>query len=142
MSVHDDSFVVDCCFRGFYWRLVILLLIYLVTPWYFGKKWLWRVFILIVFGLKLKNYNWSSDDYIAVSSNLEEKMLGKEESRKLLTLLNAGEQLPFDDIIVNFNSSFPRSRVYGVCSSLAILLADAELPSQASYFWMSKLFVL
>lgn len=141
MSVRDDSFVVDCCFRDFYWRLVILLLIYLVTPWYFGKKWLWRVFILIFF-LKLKKYNWSSDDYIAVSSNLEEKMLGKEESRKLLTLLNAGEQLPFDDIIVNFNSSFPRSRVYGVCSSLAILLADAELPSQASYFWMSKLFVL
>lgn len=96
-------------------------------------------FFVFLFGLKLLKYNFSSD-YIVLSFTLEEKMLGKEESRKLLTLLNEGDQLPFDDIIVNFTSSFPRSRVYAVCSSLAILLSEAELPSKASSFWMSKLF--
>lgn len=57
-------------------------------------------------------------------------MLGKEESHKLLTLLNAGDQRPFDDIIVDFTSCFPRSRLYAACSSLAILLWDSVLPSQ------------
>ncbi|CAN4105517.1 unnamed protein product [Withania somnifera] len=53
-------------------------------------------------------------------------MLGKEESNTLLTLLKAGDDRPFDEIVADFVSSFPPHRQFFACVSLALIL-DAKL---------------
>uniref|UniRef100_A0A5B6YV52 CCR4-NOT transcription complex subunit 11 n=1 Tax=Davidia involucrata TaxID=16924 RepID=A0A5B6YV52_DAVIN len=54
-------------------------------------------------------------------------MIGIEESKTLFSLLNAGEQRPFDEIMIDFNSKFPRALHFGLCSSLAILLEEKKM---------------
>nr|GMD20450.1 CCR4-NOT transcription complex subunit 11 [Ipomoea batatas] len=51
-------------------------------------------------------------------------MLGKEESGKLLALLNAGEdqQRPLEEIVADFKSKFPPSSHFNACVSLALIL--------------------
>ncbi|KAK3010071.1 hypothetical protein RJ639_011132 [Escallonia herrerae] len=51
-------------------------------------------------------------------------MISKEESSKLYTLLNAGDQRPFDEIVNDFTSAFPSSLHFRLCFALSTLLED------------------
>ncbi|PHT48055.1 hypothetical protein CQW23_12263 [Capsicum baccatum] len=62
---------------------------------------------------------------------VREKMLGKEESNTLLTLLKAGDHRPFDEIVADFISSFRPHRQFYACISLALILDEKLLePAQ------------
>ncbi|PHU17515.1 hypothetical protein BC332_13210 [Capsicum chinense] len=62
---------------------------------------------------------------------VREKMLGKEESNTLLTLLKAGDHRPFDEIVADFISSFRTHRQFYACISLALILDEKLLePAQ------------
>ncbi|XP_059656221.1 uncharacterized protein LOC132303128 isoform X2 [Cornus florida] len=54
-------------------------------------------------------------------------MISIEESKTLLSLLNGGDQRPFDEIITDFNSKFPRALYFRLCSSLSILLENKKM---------------
>ncbi|PWA38790.1 hypothetical protein CTI12_AA565820 [Artemisia annua] len=51
-------------------------------------------------------------------------MIGKPATAVLYSLLKDGEKRPFEEIIIDFTSKFPRSVHLQVCSSLVILLED------------------
>ncbi|PIN00054.1 hypothetical protein CDL12_27442 [Handroanthus impetiginosus] len=53
-------------------------------------------------------------------------MLGFEDCGKLLRLLNGGEQRTFEEIIADFNSEFPPSLHFYMCSALEFLTADPK----------------
>ncbi|XAR69646.1 hypothetical protein NMG60_11001327 [Bertholletia excelsa] len=54
-------------------------------------------------------------------------MISVEDSRVLMALLNAGEQLPFEEIISDFNSKFPHSHRFSLCFSLTLLLENEKM---------------
>nr|GEX08058.1 CCR4-Not transcription complex subunit 11 [Tanacetum cinerariifolium] len=51
-------------------------------------------------------------------------MIGKPATAVLYSLLKDGEKRPFEEIIIDFTSKFPRSVHLQICSSLVILLED------------------
>ncbi|KAK3001313.1 hypothetical protein RJ639_022278 [Escallonia herrerae] len=51
-------------------------------------------------------------------------MISKEQSSKLYTLLNAGDQRPFDEIVNDFTSVFTSSLHFRLCFALSTLLED------------------
>ncbi|KAL3844964.1 hypothetical protein ACJIZ3_002367 [Penstemon smallii] len=53
-------------------------------------------------------------------------MLGFEDSGKLLRLLSGGEERTFEEIVSDFNSSFPPSLHFYACSALEFLTTDPK----------------
>ncbi|XP_075519291.1 uncharacterized protein LOC142553153 [Primulina tabacum] len=53
-------------------------------------------------------------------------MLGFDDSAKLLTLLNGGEERTLEQIVSDFNTNFPRSVHLYACSALEFLLSDPK----------------
>ncbi|GMP26760.1 hypothetical protein CsSME_00003064 [Camellia sinensis var. sinensis] len=52
-------------------------------------------------------------------------MIREEDSKSLMALLNSGDQRPFDEIMADFNSNFPRPLHFTLCSRLSNLLEAA-----------------
>ncbi|KAK4414022.1 CCR4-NOT transcription complex subunit [Sesamum alatum] len=53
-------------------------------------------------------------------------MLGFEDCGKLLRMLSGGEERTIEEIVADFNSKFPRSVQFCVCSALDFLTADPK----------------
>ncbi|KAK6923538.1 CCR4-NOT transcription complex subunit 11 [Dillenia turbinata] len=54
-------------------------------------------------------------------------MIGIEETRVLLALLNGGEQRTLDEIVTDFNSKFGNRNAFNACCSLSMLLENKQL---------------
>lgn len=54
-------------------------------------------------------------------------MIREEDSKSLMALLNSGDQRPFDEIMADFNSSFPRPLHFTLCSRLSNLLENKKM---------------
>ncbi|KAK6927937.1 CCR4-NOT transcription complex subunit 11, partial [Dillenia turbinata] len=54
-------------------------------------------------------------------------MIGIEETRVLLALLNGGEQRTLDEIVTDFNSKFGNRNAFNACCSLSMLLENKKL---------------
>ncbi|GMP26761.1 hypothetical protein CsSME_00003064 [Camellia sinensis var. sinensis] len=54
-------------------------------------------------------------------------MIREEDSKSLMALLNSGDQRPFDEIMADFNSNFPRPLHFTLCSRLSNLLENKKM---------------
>ncbi|XP_010247551.1 PREDICTED: CCR4-NOT transcription complex subunit 11 isoform X2 [Nelumbo nucifera] len=53
-------------------------------------------------------------------------MIGVQDSKALFSMLNA-DQRPFEEIVIEFSSKFPRTNHFNVCCSIAILLEEKKM---------------
>ncbi|XP_058209901.1 uncharacterized protein LOC131322556 isoform X1 [Rhododendron vialii] len=54
-------------------------------------------------------------------------MVSEQQSESLMSLLNAGEHRPLDEIVSDFNSKFPGLLRFVLCSSLSLLLENKKM---------------
>lgn len=96
--------------------------------------------LVVTLETELQNRRKRRVECVRVRDKKKKKMLGKEESNMLLTLLKAGDNRPLDEIVADFISSFPPHRQFYACISLALILdvnlsLSLHLYLEEQYLW-------